>query len=1261
MRKTKRIFTKVLAAALVIGSVLTPIAGSKAYADDPEAISSGKAGTQLRNVMYYGDWSIWGGQGNFYPKGIPADKLTHLNYSFINFDANGNLLFTDNDAALAAEVGYGTGWSQANSGLLTAFQELRSQNPNLKIGASFGGWSKSANFSIVAADPKRRAHFIDQIIKFTEFANFDFVDLDWEYPCFVRQPDRVDNKNDEGTPNSKPEDKKNFVTLLNQLRTELNKKGQENGKYYELSVALPAPKKKVDEGIDVKGIFKAVDFANIMTYDMRGAWDNTSGHHSGLYPNPNETEKGNTLSVSESVDYYMQNGAPANKIVIGAAFYTRGWEKVTGGTDPKNPGLFGKAEQITKDADQTPSYGAKNELPLSNGDGGRMSGVWTQRGMDKLKKQYPGLKEYWDDTAKAPYLYDDKSGAFFTFDNARSITEKVKYVKAKGLGGMITWMASMDAPTSSGKRDALTTVMKEALFGKGALPKYEIKYPNVNVSVNLEATYDSTSWVPEANRRGFKVTITNNESAQYSGIVGAVEYKRNSVKLPVFYIKGNYKKGDYGPQAVAQKDGYTVVDYSNAYQGANMIRPGTSITFSLKGQGVIEEMFMAQKFSKTGIEVGKQQILGKGATQPIAPIPQPIPVAPEPTPEPTPEPAPEPTPEPTPEQPVVPESIPEFTGVENITIDMGTQFDPKAGVKATDKIDGDLTEKIRILGEVKTDKAGRYTLSYFVTNSQGKEAKAMRTVTVKEVKPEEKPEEEFGTGKGHEWPKQTMAPFVDMVAWTGADKEGYSNSGAANLKKISEESGVQYFNLGFLQSLGSVKDGKVVWGWGQYPLNEQNKETPAYKDQYNGIKKSIRELREIGGDVTISFGGAAGTPFWATTQDEKVLAATYRELIKGYGLTRIDLDIEAAGRGYKQNTANAKAIKRIQDETGVKVSLTLPVMDFGLIGEDLKTLQAYLEQGVNVEIVNIMAMCYGSSAGDYANASVKAIDNTKKQLQDYYKKYAKITLSEGEAYAKIGVTTSIGYETSSHPIFTKEQHQKVVDHAQAKKIGMVSFWSMNRDAMLQNNSAIKEQYGYTNISLKFGKEEPISKPEFQGVKDQVIHVGDAFDAMAGVTAKDGNGKDLTGEIQVEGVVDTSKASSYSLTYKVKDSAGNETSVSCTITVAAVEPEPTPEPTPEPEPAPEQDQAWQSDKIYTGGEIVTYKGNWYKAKWWIQYQAPDQSAAWEQIIEPNSDGSINYQPGKAYAGGTIVKYNGKNYKAKWWTNSTPGSDSTWTAL
>ncbi|CUQ00039.1 chitinase B [Clostridium baratii] len=232
-----------------------------------------------RNVMYYGDWSVWGGQGSFYPKDIPADQLTHLNFAFLDFDANGQLIFTDKGAACENPVGMdGVIWGDPNAGILPALQDLRAKNPNLKIGVSLGGWSKSGDFSVVAADSSKRAKFIENVMKFIKYTNMDFVDLDWEYPGAVREPDKVDNQNDEGTTQGRPEDKENYILLLKDFRKALDKQGAELGKTYELSVALPAPKEKVDLGIDVDALFDTVDFANIMTYDMRGAWDTISGH-----------------------------------------------------------------------------------------------------------------------------------------------------------------------------------------------------------------------------------------------------------------------------------------------------------------------------------------------------------------------------------------------------------------------------------------------------------------------------------------------------------------------------------------------------------------------------------------------------------------------------------------------------------------------------------------------------------------------------------------------------------------------------------------------------------------------------------------------------------------------------------------------------------------------------------------------------------------------------------------------------------------------
>ncbi|MGL5531945.1 MAG: immunoglobulin-like domain-containing protein, partial [Culicoidibacterales bacterium] len=330
-------------------------------------------------------------------------------------------------------------------------------------------------------------------------------------------------------------------------------------------------------------------------------------------------------------------------------------------------------------------------------------------------------------------------------------------------------------------------------------------------------------------------------------------------------------------------------------------------------------------------------------------------------------------------------TAPVFSGVANTTIQVGQAFDALAGVQATDKEDGDLTSQIQVAGSVDANVEGTYTLTYTVTDSQELTTTATRVITVQAQTTEDNLD--FNVGQGIQWPSQVNAPFVDMTAWVGDSV--YGNSGAANLAKLSLDTDVQFFNLGFIQAASNtIKDGKVEWGFGGYSvLNEANNTN----SQYQGIKQSIRELREIGGDVTISLGGLSGTAIWEVTSDVDVLYNTYLELVDGFSLTRLDLDIEGAAQNKAKNVANAKAIKMLQDATGVDIVLTLPVLPSGLTAIQLDVLEAYLSEGVDVEVVNLMTMCYGNGTllpgENYGTASLRAVDSTMEQLKTYFAKY----------------------------------------------------------------------------------------------------------------------------------------------------------------------------------------------------------------------------------------------------------------------------------
>ena len=1203
-KKFKHVMTLSSAALTVISAVPMSLVVSAVdtYAKETMEIkiqtnSNEKKQPTYRNVMYYGDWSIYDGQGNYFPKDMPADQYTHINFAFVDMDSNGDLLLPDQDAAFASGVGSGHEWGSQLGGIIPALAALREKNPNIKTGISLGGWSKSGDFSKVAADPIKRAKYVENVMQFLKYTDMDFIDVDWEYPNSVRQPDLVDNKNDEGTPDAGPQDRENYLTLMQDLRNALDKQGAEIGKTYELSTAIHGAKEKLEEHMDVKRLFDIIDFGNVMTYDLHGAWDEKAGHQTALYTNPSDPT---SYSIDAVVDYLLGKNIDPQKIVIGAAFYTRGWDTVEKGEDVSQPGLFQPASATNKDADGSASKGANNEATAAIGDGGRMSGVWSYRSIDRLKAQMPDLKEYWDEEAQAPFMYSESTKDFYTFDNVRSVTAKAEYVKKHQLGGMISWMASQDKATNNSVvRDELTKAIKEGLFGKEALPVQKQDY-DLRLDVDMDIQLGST----DSGKKGFELTLKNNEVLEnYAGnALQPADKFYSTVKRPklIFTLKdgATLARGDYKAGTVTVDGNKTIVDLAAVYDG-RFLTPGNTYTFKLVrndshevSPDQIESVVLEQYYDdKTQLSsqtiiveaesnqapvisgVGNQTITVGESFDPLAGVTatdkengdltdkievtgrvntneegsytltysvtdsdgnettakRVITV----------------------KKKEISNEKPQLFGVNNQTITVGESFDPLARVTATDKEDGDLTDKIEVTGSVDTTKAGVYTLTYAVTDSDNNTTRQEKTITVKQ-----KATVDFGVGQGIQWPAQVMAPFVDMTAYV-SDSE-FSNNGAPNLAEIAKQSETKFFNLGFMQATGVV-NGRLNWAWGGFNgLNESTND----QWQYEGIKKAIRELREEGGDVALSFGGLNSGAFWELTQDVTILTNAYQELIEGYGLTRIDLDVEAGAMDYQHNKANAKAIKKVQELTGVKVTLTLPVMPTGLIQTGLDVLKAYLEEGVDLENINIMTMCYGASVPDYAKGSIDAVDNTMKQVKDYFKKYAGIDLTTEQAYAKLGTTPSVGFENTGHPYFTTEMMKQVVDHAVEKNIGMVSFWSINRDAKIDNGvGQVKNRFEFTKVAQTFGETD--LEPDTEAptmptnlIANKVTHHSVAMNwdsATDNVAVKeyiifrDGN---KIGTTKTTSFTDTTVEAEKEYAYRVQaiDAAGNTSALSNELTV-----------------------------------------------------------------------------------------------------------------
>jgi len=78
-------------------------------------------------------------------------------------------------------------------------------------------------------------------------------------------------------------------------------------------------------------------------------------------------------------------------------------------------------------------------------------------------------------------------------------------------------------------------------------------------------------------------------------------------------------------------------------------------------------------------------------------------------------------------------------------------------------------------------------------------------------------------------------------------------------------------------------------------------------------------------------------------------------------------------------------------------------------------------------------------------------------------------------------------------------------------------------------------------------------------------------------------------------------------------------------------------------------------VYNTSDRVWYQGAIYEASWRTQNQVPGATpwSSWQQIAETEAGVAI-WTPSRIFNAGDVVTYQGHTYKAKWWTrNQAPG--------
>jgi len=295
-----------------------------------------------------------------------------------------------------------------------------------------------------------------------------------------------------------------------------------------------------------------------------------------------------------------------------------------------------------------------------------------------------------------------------------------------------------------------------------------------------------------------------------------------------------------------------------------------------------------------------------------------------------------------------------------------------------------------------------------------------------------------------DFPSQYFAPNVDAALG--------GNPFPSVISQASKAAGTRYYELGFI----STKQGQCQAGWGGM-------------NSLTYMQGDIDNLRANGGDIILNFGGYAASnpddPSVDPQQQEELalacptvasLQAQYQQVITAYKATRVAFAIEGDALSSPKYAASVVmrdlAITRLKSGvpgTKLCVEFTLTGTTTGLTDKGEVLLKDAIDKGINICLVNILAMNYGSSApvtqpgimGQYA------VDAAKEAFVQLKYLFSKKTNSQ--VWSMMGVTIMNGVNNASgqggREIFSLSDVPTLLQFAMKNKIRELSMRELHRD------------------------------------------------------------------------------------------------------------------------------------------------------------------------------------------------------------------------
>jgi chitinase len=410
-------------------------------------------------VAYFAGWDSSHG---YSVKEIPAKAITELNYAFAEPTAGGKCvpgspradyerpLVHASDAVDGVADVDATGAPNAGQHLFGNFNQLRklkATDPTLKVLISIGGASSSRHFSDIAATAAARVKFVASCLDVFVRGNlppgrwlaqaggpgsaaglFDGIDVDWEFPGVGAH--------------ARAADRHNATLLLQEFRRQLDALGQHQHRRYLLTAALPAGDLSA-RAWELPQITASLDWINVMSYDFHGPWDRRTNFNSPFAPSrsdPTRSGQGQYEDTTGTISLYSALGVPADKLVVGVPFYARQYLRVRALNDGlyqpfDNKGLTTSVADWTRAL--TPSYHQLVDI----------AGIAGPSANPSLRS----FSRHWDPGAGEPWLYarptrqfGRRSGVFISYDNPRSLAERVGLIRSLRLRGAMIWEIGED-------------------------------------------------------------------------------------------------------------------------------------------------------------------------------------------------------------------------------------------------------------------------------------------------------------------------------------------------------------------------------------------------------------------------------------------------------------------------------------------------------------------------------------------------------------------------------------------------------------------------------------------------------------------------------------------------------------------------------------------------------------------------------------------------------------------------------------------------